>query len=141
MKPLLYYLLRALVVDVRTFEEDEALTDFVEASPKGRSQMLLRMRTDSEGLFMPGSPNGSCFCCGRKGTWHNLIAALDETRLDLFFCDICEHRIDVIEDSTPAMMMDRQGEGGFFTETFMGYMMTVGNHRQSYDKYKEGHHA
>lgn len=141
MKPLMYYFLRT-IIDVMTFEEDEALIEFVEASPKGRAQILLRMFNGSEGLsVLPGSPNGSCFCCGRKGTWHNLIAVLDETRLDLFFCDICEHRIDVIEDSTPAMMMDRQGEGGFFTETFMGYMMTVGNHRQSYDKYKEGHHA
>lgn len=138
MKPLLYYFLKALVV-VKTREEDEALTAFVEASPTFRAQMLIRMYTESEGLsVIPGSPNTSCACCGRKGTWHNLSVNLSETGLDLFFCDICENRIDVIEDSTPAMMMDREGEEGSFTETFMGYMMSVSTHGQTYDKYKEG---
>lgn len=141
MKPLLYYFLKALVVDAQTYYEDEALIEFAEASPKGRAQILLRMYNGSEGLsVLPGSPNTSCALCDRKGTWRSLIVDLNETRVDLFFCDICENRIDVIEDSTPAMMMNCKGEEGFFTETFLGYMMTMGAHGQTYDKYKEGHH-
>lgn len=142
MKPLMYYFLRALVVDVRTFEEDEALIEFVEASSKGRAQILLRMFNGSEGLsFLPGSSDKSCALCDRKGMWRSLVVDLNETRVDLFFCNTCEHRTDVIEDSTPAMMMDCQDEKGFFTETFMGYMMTVDSHGQSYDKYKVRHYA
>lgn len=137
MKPLLYYLLKALVIDVQAYCEDEALIEFAEASPKGRAQILLRMYNG----VLPGSPDASCACCDRKGTWRNLIVNLNDTRVDLFFCNLCENRIDVIEDSTPAMMMNCEGEEGSFTEIFMGYMMTVGTHDQTYDKYKEAHHA
>lgn len=85
-------------------------------------------------LLTPDTPEmQKCSCCGGPGPWRTIAVLMNDMAMELMFCELCDNRPGIIEDSTPEHAMMTHMENFFFTKTFMDFLMS--SNGKNYDAF------
>lgn len=118
------------LMDRQTFDlvcDNARLGHLVDTIDSGNNEYLLAPDTPAMQL---------CSCCRGPGPWRTMSVRTDDYAMELMFCELCDSRSDIIEDSTPEHAMTTRMESLFFTREFMDYLLNSSG--KSYDVFLRG---